>query len=363
MPKKDYYEILGLNKESSVDDIKKAYRSLAKKYHPDKNPNSKSSEEKFKDIQEAYDTLSDSQKRANYDQIREAEEKGYFFSGSNDIYTGFGTGRDRYSDSRFDDFGGIGDLFSRIFDKGERTRTNKQRPKRGTDITYELDIPFEKAISGWDTVISISKVEECPSCRGTGAKSGTTLQKCPECNGQGTINLSQRNFPLEQTCPRCQGKGSIIAVPCQTCSGMGYVQQMRRIPVTIPPGTEDKTKIRVPGQGGIGVSGGPKGDLYIIAKVKEHRFFKRKNYDIICKVTIDFIQAIMGVNIMVSTINGKVKLTIPPGTQPGTSLRLKGQGIIKPDGSKGDQLVTVDISLPTNITEKQKELLRQFQEE
>lgn len=363
MSGKDYYEILSVSKGSSADEIKKAYRSLAKKYHPDKNPKNKSAEDRFKNIQEAYDILGDPKKRSNYDRIREAEERGYYFNGSGDVFTGFNGANDGYSVPKFDDFGGFGDLFSRIFDRGERTRSSRQRPKRGTDISYELEVPFTKAIKGWETVISVSREEDCPTCRGTGAKPGTTTQRCPECGGKGTINLSQAGRPLEKTCPRCHGHGKIISVPCSTCSGTGYIQQMRRIPVTIPPGTENGTKIRVPGQGEVGISGGPRGDLYIIPRVGEHRFFKRRGHDIFCNITIDFVQAITGVTVMVSTIDGKVKLNVPSGTQPGTVLRLKERGIKKPDGNEGDQLVKIDVSLPKNITEKQRELLKQFQEE
>lgn len=355
MSRKDYYEILEITKEASVDEIKRAYRALAKKYHPDKNPNDKLAEERFKDIQEAYDILNDPQKRSNYDQIRDAAERGYYFSGFE--------ANDKYSDSIFDDFGGIGDLFSRIFDKGERARNNWQKPKRGSDISYELSVPFEKAITGWETVVSLSREEDCLTCRGTGARPGTNTQKCRECGGKGTINFIQNSTPIKQTCPKCYGKGVIIPTPCTTCNGSGHIQQMRRIPVTIPAGAENGMRIRVPGQGDVGVSGGSKGDLFITIRVKEHRFLKRKGHDIICEITIDFVQAIMGVAVMVSTVDGKIKLSVPPGTQPGTILRLKGQGIKKADGNKGDQLVKINISLPKNITEKQRDLLKQFQEE
>ena len=362
MANKDYYEILGVKKGTSTDEIKKAYRSLAKKFHPDKNPNNKSAEERFKDIQSAYDVLSNPQKRTDYDRMKEAQERGFYFDDIGNQFTGF-KAEDGRSEARFEDFGGFGDVFSRIFERGERTRT-KSRPKRGVDINYELDVPFEKAITGWDTVVSVNREEDCPTCRGTGSHPGTSTQKCPDCGGKRTIQFTQGGSMMSRPCSRCYGRGVIISTPCTTCNGTGHAQQICRIPINIPPGTESGMRIRVPGQGESGVAGGPKGDLYVIPKVMEHRFFKRSGYDLTCEITIDFIQAIMGVTVMVSTIDGKVKLNIPHGTQPGTILRMKGRGVKKPNNSdKGDQLVKVNISLPKSITEKQRELLRQFQEE
>lgn len=322
MANKNHYEILGVKKEASADEIKKAYRSLAKKFHPDKNPNNKNAEERFKDIQSAYDVLGDSRKRADYDRMTEAQERGFYFDDMGNTFSGFKAGDGRSEDSS-DDFVGFGDLFSRMFEQ-KRTRT-KSRPKRGTDISYELEVPFEKAITGWDTVVSVSREEDCPTCK---------------------------------------GRGVIISTPCTTCNGTGHTQQMRSIPVNIPPGTESGMRIRIPGQGESGVAGGPKGDLYIIPRVMEHRFFKRNGYDITCEITIDFIQAIMGVAIMVSTIDGKVKLNVPPGTQPGNILRMKDRGVKKSnDSGRGDQLVKVNVSLPKSITERQRELLKKFQDE
>jgi len=363
MLKKDYYEILGLKKNSSDDEIKKAYRAQAKKYHPDKNPNNKAAEEKFKGIQEAYDVLSDAKKRAEYDHnimnyhSREATAHGMNFDD-------FGSqSRRRRSESIFDDLGGLGDLFSRFFDKEERTQSSRYGHTRGADINFDLDIPFGKSVTGWDTVITLQRDENCPTCRGAGAHPGTGMQRCSECNGRGTIRYFQGSSSLSRPCPLCHGRGTVISTPCKTCSGKGQIKQTRRIPVKIPPGVQDGMRIRVPGQGGAGVSGGPEGDLYIIPKVMEHHFLKRRGYDITCEITVDFVQAIMGITIMVSAIDGKVRLYIPPGTQPGTVFKLKDRGIRKPDGTgTGDQLVKVNVSLPTNITPKQRELLKQFQE-
>jgi molecular chaperone DnaJ len=363
MSKKDYYEVLGVNKDASADEIKKSYRALAKKYHPDKNPNDKVAEEHFKEIQEAYDVLGDTQKRTEYDQLRDAERRGFSFRDMGDIFS-----RGRRSNSRtgagfgFEDLGGLGDLFSRFFDRGERVRSSRYGPTRGNDITIELDVPFENAISGWDTIVTVPREEDCPTCRGTGAQPGTSTQTCPECDGSGTVQSVQGGFALSRPCPRCYGRGTIVEVPCKTCEGRGQVQQTRRISIKIPPGVDDGMKIRVPGQGEAGVAGGPRGDLYIIPRIMGHRFFRREGDNIYCDVTIDFTQAILGVTLMVSTIDGRVRLKIPAGTQPGALLRLKGRGIKRRDGNRGDQFVKVNVSLPKYITPKQRELLEQFEE-
>lgn len=363
MSKKDYYEVLGVKKDASADEIKKSYRSLAKKYHPDKNPNDKAAEEHFKEIQEAYDVLGDPQKRAEYDQLRDAERRGFSFRDMGDIFSRGRRGNARTgSGFGFEDLGGLGDLFSRFFDRGERVRSSRYGPTRGNDITIELDVPFENAVSGWDTVVTVPREEDCPTCRGTGAQPGTSTQTCPECGGSGTVQSVQGGFALSRPCPRCYGRGTIIEVPCKTCQGRGQVQQTRRISVKIPPGVDDGMKIRVPGQGEAGVAGGPRGDLYIIPRIMGHRFFRREGDNIYCDVTIDFTQAILGVTLMVSTIDGRVRLKIPAGTQPGALLRLKERGIKKRDGNRGDQFVKVNVSLPKYITPKQRELLEQFKE-
>ncbi len=362
MAKKDYYEVLGVKKDASADEIKKSYRALAKKYHPDKNPNDKVAEEHFKEIQEAYDVLGDPQKRTEYDQLRDAERRGFSFRDMGDIFSRGRRGNTR-TGSGFEDFGGLGDLFSRFFDRGERVRSSRYGPTRGNDITIELDVPFENAISGWDTIVTVPREEDCPTCRGTGAQPGTSTQTCPECGGSGTVQSVQGGFALSRPCPRCYGRGTIVEVPCRTCEGRGQVQQTRRISIKIPPGVDDGMKIRVPGQGEAGVAGGPRGDLYIIPRIMGHRFFRREGDNIYCDVTIDFTQAILGVTLMVSTIDGRVRLKIPPGTQPGALLRLKGRGIKRRDGNRGDQFVKVNVSLPKYITPKQRELLEQFKEE
>ncbi|MBD3184495.1 molecular chaperone DnaJ [Candidatus Poribacteria bacterium] len=363
MPKKDYYEILDVKNNASAEDIKKAYRDLAKKYHPDKNPGDEVAEERFKEIQEAYDVLKNPEKKAEYDQIKEAEKRGFNFGDIGDVFSR-GRGENKRQGFGFNDFGGLGDIFSRFFDRGERVRSSRYGPTRGNDVTVELEVPFEKAISGWETVIEVPQEEDCPTCHGTGAQPGSKTQTCPECGGKGTIESVQGGFALSRPCPRCYGRGTIIEQPCQTCAGRGTLQQNRRISVKIPPGVDDGMKIRVPGQGEPGVSGGPRGDLYIIPRISGHRFFERKGDDIYCNITIDFVQAILGVTIMVSTIDGKVKLKIPPGTQPDAVLRLKGRGIKRKDGTgRGDQFVKVKVKLPKDVTSKQAELLKQFKEQ
>ena len=360
MAKQDYYEILGVKKNASPDEIKKKYRELAKKYHPDKNPGDKAAEERFKEIQEAYDVIGDPKKRAEYDEMKEAEKRGFGFGDAGDFFSG-GKSKWKHSGSGFEDFGGIGDLFSRFFDRGERVRGSRYGPTRGNDITVELNVPFEKSISGWDTVINISRDEDCPTCHGTGAEPGSKTKTCPVCNGKGTVESVQGGFAFSRPCPRCYGRGTIIEQPCHTCGGRGQVKQNRKISVKIPPGVTDGMRIRVPGQGEPGIAGGPRGDLYIIPRIEGHHFFKRKGDDIYCEITIDFIQAILGVTVMVSTVDGKVKLKIPPGTQPGAVLRLKGRGIKRRNGSgRGDQFVKVNVSLPKYITPEQRELLKQF---
>lgn len=356
MINKDYYKILGVKQNASAEDIKKAYRNLAKKFHPDKNPNDKNAEERFKDIQEAYDVLSDEKKRAEYDSL---------------IRSGFVTTTTRFSRSSptgcsesnfFEDFGGLGAFFSRIFERA--TKANARRPTRGDDIEYNLDIPIDKAVNGWDTIITIQQEDNCPECKGTGAQPGTKVQKCPTCRGTGSVQVMQGGTQVSRPCFRCYGRGVIILVPCNTCKGKGDIPRMRNIRVKIPPWTQEGMKIRVPGQGKPGIAGGPRGDLYIIPRILDSQLFKRKGDDIYCEVSIDFIQAIMGTTVMVSTVDGKVKLTIPPGTQPGAVLRIKGHGMKKQDGiGRGDQYVTVNVSLPKKITPRQRELLRQFQQE
>ena len=359
MAKKDYYELLGVKKNAAADEIKKSYRALAKKYHPDKNPDDKAAEDRFKEIQEAYDVLGDSQKRSEYDQLKEAERRGFNVDGMGG--GGFRSNRgDKRSGFNFDDFGGLGDLFSRVFDRGERVRSSRYGPTRGSDISVELDVPFDRAISGWETVATIPRDEDCPTCRGSGAQPGTSTQTCPECGGTGTVQDVQGGFALSRPCPHCYGRGTIISVPCRTCKGQGQVQQNRRISVKIPPGVEDGMRIRYAGQGEAGVSGGPSGDLYIVPRIQGHHFFKRKGDDIYCDVTVDFVQAILGVTLMVSTLDGKVKLKIQPGTQPGALLRMKGLGVNKKDGTRGDQFVKVNVSLPKYITPEQREILEKF---
>jgi molecular chaperone DnaJ len=361
MAQKDYYETLGVSENSTPEEIKKAYRKLAKKYHPDANPGSKAAEEKFKEISEAHEVLSDPEKKRQYDQLRQMGKRG--FTG----FEGFGEGPFRGRPGRertftFEDLGGfgdLGDLFSSVFDLGERTRQQRWGPQKGSDLYTEVEISFDQAISGGKTVIEIKKEETCPVCRGSGAKPGTKLSTCPDCGGTGMLSFSQGAFALNRPCPRCYGRGKIITTPCPECGGKGQTFVRKKFSINIPPGISDGEKLKLRGQGQPGTAGGPPGDLIVKINIGEHRFFERKGMDICCKVPINIAQAILGSKIRVSTIDGKVDLKIPPGTQSGTKFRLKGKGV-KVNGARGDQYVEVVVEVPKNIDEKQKQLIEEF---
>lgn len=356
MPKKDYYEILGVDKKASIEDIKKAYRQLALKYHPDRNTSDKNAEEKFKEINEAYQVLSDPEKRARYDQYGSADGMGGF-----DFRDFQGKG--------FADFGDFGD-FSDIFDSFFGTRTSRRRgerirPTRGADLRYDLEIDFEEAAFGKDTKIDIPYWDICPVCNGSKAKPGSSPQTCPDCHGTGEIRTKQSSlfgqFINIQTCPRCSGEGKIIQEKCLNCKGVGKIRVTRGVKIKIPAGVDTGHRLRVSGMGEPGEKGGPSGDLYIVIHVRPHKYFKREGININYNASISFVKAILGGEITVPTLDGNAKLKIPNGTQPNTIFRLKGNGIYKL-GSKlrGDQLVKINIDIPRKITEEQKKLLWQY---
>lgn len=351
MEKRDYYEVLGIEKTASKDEIKKAYRKLSKKYHPDLNKEP-GAEEKFKEIAEAYEVLSDEQKRARYDQF-----------GHQDPNQGFGGFNGGFGGA--EGFGGFEDIFSSFFGGGSRTRRDPNAPRKGDDLQYRMTISFEEAVFGKEKEIEIPREETCDTCHGTGAKPGTSKETCSFCNGSGqiseTVNTPFGQMINRRTCHHCQGTGSIIKEKCSTCHGAGTVKKRKKIKVNIPAGVDDGQQLRLSGQGEAGVNGGPAGDLYIVFKVRAHDKFERDGDDIYLDLSITFPQAALGDEIEVPTIHGNVKMKIPAGTQSGDRFRLKGKGVKNVHGyGNGDQHVIVRVITPKKLTEKQKELLREF---
>lgn len=341
--KRDYYEVLGVGRESSDDDIKKAYRKLAHKHHPDKNAGNKEAEEKFKELSEAYEVLSDTEKRKRYDTYGHNAGAGGF--------EGFGGGG-----------GGFGDIFEDIFEDffGAGTR-RRSRAEKGADLRYNLEISFEEAAFGLETKINIPRMEACSACNGSGAKSSTKLSGCPTCKGSGQIRIQQGFFTLSRTCSHCNGEGRIITDPCDKCRGRKRVQKERTLSLKIPPGVETGSRLRLSGEGEGGVNGGPPGDLYVVITVRDHQYFVREGNDIIYKTSVSFIQAILGANIEVPTLAGSTNLNIKHGTQPGSILRMKGKGIADIRGyGIGDQIVKIDVEIPKKLSERQKELLEEY---
>lgn len=354
MSKRDYYEVLGVAKDASKDEIKKAYRKLSKKYHPDINK-APDAAEKFKEIQEAYEVLSDDQKRAQYDQFGHAGPNQGFGGGN-----GFGG----FSSSDFDSFG-FEDIFSTFFGGGRRNDPNA--PRQGADLQYTMTLEFEEAVFGKETDIQIPREETCDTCHGTGAKPGTHPKECPHCHGTGQLNTEQQTpfgrIVNRRVCHYCGGTGKIITDKCKTCGGTGRVKKRRKIHVKIPAGIDDGQQLRVAGQGEPGINGGPAGDLYIIFHVRPHELFERDGDDIYCEIPITFTQAALGDEIEVPTLHGRVKLKIPAGTQSGTKFRLRGKGVPNVHGhGTGDQHVIARIVTPRKLTERQKQLLREFAE-
>lgn len=351
MAKRDYYEVLGVSKQASADELKKAFRKMARQYHPDANPDKKDTEEKFKEIAEAYEVLSDPEKRANYDRFGHAANNGQGFGG---FEGGFGGG--------FGDLGGLGDIFDMFFGGGGR---NRRGPEKGSDLRLDMEISFEEAAFGLEKDIKVPRNEECGTCGGTGAAPGTKAQACSACNGSGQIQYAQ-NTPFgrvvqSRTCDRCRGAGKIIEKPCPTCHGAGQVRKTRSIHVKIPAGVDSGTRLRVSGEGESGLRGGPRGDLYVYIYVKAHKFFRREGNDVIVEIPVSFSQAALGDEIEVDTLDGKARVKVPEGTQSGSVFRLRGRGIPDLHGhGRGDQHVRVKVVTPTRLTEKQKELMLEF---
>jgi molecular chaperone DnaJ len=353
--KRDYYEILGVDRGASDTELKKAYRNLAKKYHPDINPGNKEAEVKFKEINEAYEVLSDPQKRQQYDRFGHAGMDGSGFGG----FGGFG-GFDFGFDDLFEGFFGSSPF-------GSSRRRQKTGPKRGADLKYTLEISFNEAVFGANKEIRVSRFQACNNCGGTGAKPGTSPQTCKHCNGTGQIRHAQAT-PFGQminmrTCDVCRGEGTIIAHPCEDCNGSGRQQKTSKIDIEIPAGIDNGQTISLRGEGEPGIKGGPPGDLYVNIRVQPHPIFIRDGYDIICEIPVTFTQAALGAELDIPTLEGTMKYGIPEGTQTGTVFRLRNKGIKHlRSNAKGDQFIKVNVEVPKRLTAKQKELLRQFAE-
>jgi molecular chaperone DnaJ len=344
--KRDYYEVLGVNRDASDSELKAAYRKLALKYHPDKNPGNKDAEDKFKEAAEAYEVLRDSQKRGIYDQFGHQGLEGSGFSG----FGGFE-----------DIFSSFGDIFEDFFGFGGGGRSSRNRRHRGADLRYDLTLSFMDAVFGTETEISVDKLEACPVCEGSACEPGTYPDNCGRCNGLGQVSRSQGFFTVRTTCPHCRGTGQTISTPCKHCKGRGQIQTNKTVSVKIPAGVDTGSRLRLTGEGEASTQGGPPGDLYIFINVKPHNFFARNNSDIICDIPISFVQAALGDKIKVPTLNGKKTLVIPKGTQPGEVFRFHGEGIPSlRNGSRGDQYIRVAIKTPTNLSKKQESLLKEF---
>jgi molecular chaperone DnaJ len=346
MAKRDYYEVLGVSKNASDDDIKKAYRRLAMKNHPDRNPGDKSAEDRFKEASEAYEVLSTAQKRAAYDQFGHAGVGGAAGGGG----PGFGN------------FGDIfGDVFADIFGGGAAGGRRGTQAYRGADLRYHLQVELEQAVNGDSVRIQIPALENCESCKGSGAAPGSSPQACPTCRGAGQVRMQQGIFSMQQTCPHCNGHGKIISNPCRECRGQGRVQKSKTLSVKIPAGVDTGDRIRLSGEGEAGQFGGPAGDLYVQIEVKAHPIFSREGADLHCSVPITLVTATLGGELEVPTLDGKVKLKIPPETQTGKPFRLRGKGV-KPvrGGPQGDLICQVQVETPVRLTARQKELLEEF---
>ena len=351
--KRDYYEVLGVSKDASQDDIKKAFRKLTKENHPDLHPGDKACEERFKEGNEAYEVLSDPDKRKKYDQFGFAAFDPNAGAGGFSGFEGFGG------------FGGFGDIFGDIFGFGGGARSNPNAPRKGESLRATVNISFEEAAFGCKKEVTVGRVEQCPDCKGTGCAPGTTPEICPDCKGTGNVTVSQRTpFGVMQSsspCSKCRGTGKIIHQPCKTCRGMGNIRRQHKIEINVPAGIDDGQTISKPGAGNAGANGGPAGDLLVTVLVKPHPRFERDGTSVLLEQEISYAQAALGAEVEVPTLDGKVKITIPEGTQPGAVFRLRGKGIPYLRGSgRGDQFVSVTVKVPKNLTSSQKELLRQF---
>src|SRR5690242_5340569 len=349
MAKKDFYELLGVARDAGGEEIKKAYRKMAMQYHPDRNPGDKQAEQTFKEINEAYDVLKDEQKRAAYDRFGHAAfENGGRGGGAGDF--GFAAG--------------FADIFDEMFGEFMGGRRGQGANGRGNDLRYNLEVTLEEAFKGKQTTVRVPTLAACEACSGSGAEAGSRPVNCPTCYGAGRVRAQQGFFTIERTCPSCQGAGRIIENPCRQCGGQGRVRKEKTLSVTIPAGVEDGTRIRLAGEGEAGMRGGSPGDLYIFLAVKPHRFFQRDGSDIHCRVPISLPMAALGSSLEVPTIDGgRAKLNIPAGTQGGHQFRLRNKGMsVLRSGGRGDMYVQVVVETPVNMTKRQQELLREFEQ-
>jgi len=346
-PKRDYYEVLGVERTCSAQELKSSFRKLALQFHPDKNEGDKKSEEKFKELSEAYEVLSDPEKRARYDRFGHQAPGGF---GPSPFDQGFGGAN-------------INDIFEGIFGDifGGGGRRGRAARSRGTDLRYNLEVSFTEAAFGTEAKVKIPRHKSCDACRGSGAKPGTGPKQCPTCHGTGELRLTQGFFQIARPCGHCQGTGKVVTDPCQACKGAGKVEHESMLSVKVPAGVDTGTRLKLLGEGEPGERGGPPGDLYVVVHVQEHPIFIREDTEVICEVPISFTQAALGAQIDVPTLDGKVKMKIPSGTQSGKVFRLKGKGIPSLNGyQRGDQHVRITVEVPEKLTRKQRELLEEF---
>ncbi len=348
------YDTLGVKKGASADEIKKAYRKLAAKYHPDKNPGDAAAEEKFKEVQNAYDTLSDGEKRKQYDTFGTANGR---------RTTGFDPRDFGGGNFTINDLGDLGDLFGGIFNRGQGARARRPQPERGADIEIAVSLSFEDSLRGLETKIPVEVTTACRECGGTGAEPGTSPVICPECNGRGVVSESQGLFALSQPCPRCRGNGTVVEKPCKKCKGSGRERRTRRYTVKIPAGVKDGTRIRLKGKGEIGEGGGPAGDLFVVTRVEPSKRFERRGADLVIEVPVTYTEAALGATVEVPTPYGeRVSLKVPAGTQDGRQLRIRSHGAPKLDGSgKGDLIARLRVSVPKKLSKKEREALEELQ--
>ncbi len=351
MAKKDYYEVLGLSPQASQDEIKRAFRQKALQYHPDRNPGDKTAEEHFKEAAEAYSVLGDPEKRAVYDRYGFEGLRGEGYSG----FSGFDS-------SVFGDFEDIlGNFFGFSFGDffGGGTQTQRGGPHRGRDLALEVEVTLEEVFKGTEKEISLSRMDPCPVCKGTGLKPGTRKSVCPTCRGLGQVRYQQGFFTIARTCPDCGGRGEVITAPCPECRGTGQVKGKKTLTIQIPAGIEDQTRLRLSGEGDAGPGGSPRGDLYVLVRVAPHVFFEREHEDLLCEATVSFVQAALGVSVAIPALGGEEVLKVPPGTQSGDVLRLKGKGLRDLRTHRnGDVYVKVLVRTPEHLSKEEKDLLR-----